>query len=298
VTQPIQTINGEFRCFTYFLQLDLKNGTSEEFDDIFMTSIFISSKTFERRTNKVYYLSHALNYSRLSHPFERDFRARISIHPSDMIPVPEFYPTISLYQFSRFYVINFQKTISYLLEKPYQTKCFKYDLGNKEAVQSYDDCFAKCVMNRYRQKCKCLPRSGLLYRKTLLAPEDRFCGVINKCQFTNYRTECSSECQPDCVEEKYDFEKFVDIPFYKHANLTGIQISRKPVFDKVYRHSPAMTFIQLICDFGGLGGLWLGFSVITITTTIISLITKPLERIVIVRNDGDDDKKRKRSSDD
>lgn len=54
VTKPVETINGEFRCFTYFMQLDLKdeNNTMEN-DDIFMTSIFISSKTFERRTNKV-----------------------------------------------------------------------------------------------------------------------------------------------------------------------------------------------------------------------------------------------------
>ena len=161
---------------------------------------------------------------------------------------------------------------------------FSFLLGNREALQSHDDCFTKCVMNKYREKCKCLPRSGLLYRRSLLTGEDYFCPVINKCQFTNYRTECSNECQPDCVEEKYEFEKFVDIPFYQHKNRTGIQISRKPVFDKVYRHSPAMTFIQLICDFGGLGGLWLGFSVISITAAIISLITKPLEKIVVVKN--------------
>lgn len=135
-----------------------------------------------------------------------------------------------------------------------------------------------------------------MYRKSLLTPDDMFCGAINKCQFTNYRQVCHKECQPDCIEEKYDFEKFVDIPFYKNANLTGIQISRKPVFDKVYRHSPAMTFIQLICDFGGLGGLWLGFSVITITTAIISLIAKPLEKIVVVKsNEYEEEKKRKRS---
>lgn len=53
VSRPVETINGEFRCFSYFLQLDIKNSTSREFDDIFMTSIFISSKTFERRANKV-----------------------------------------------------------------------------------------------------------------------------------------------------------------------------------------------------------------------------------------------------
>jgi hypothetical protein len=53
----------------------------------------------------------------------------------------------------------------------------------------------------------------------------------------------------------------------------------------------------LVCDFGGLGGLWLGFSVITITTAIISLISKPLERIVD-RNDDDlgDEKKKKKKS--
>lgn len=56
-------------------------------------------------------------------------RARFAIHPSDMVPVPEFYPTISLYAFSRFYAIDYQKTTSHLLEKPYATNCFKYDLG-------------------------------------------------------------------------------------------------------------------------------------------------------------------------
>lgn len=75
-------------------------------------------------------MTQVLNQSKLSHPFERELRARISIHPSDMIPVPDFYPTISLYQYNRFYVINFYKTISYLLEEPYQTRCFKYDIGN------------------------------------------------------------------------------------------------------------------------------------------------------------------------
>lgn len=167
--------------------------------------------------------------------------------------------------------------------------------GNVDAIQSNDDCFTKCVMNKYREKCKCLPRSGLLYRKSLLTQDDRFCGAVNRCQFTNYRQLCATECQPDCLEEKYEFEKFVDIPFYQHANLTGIQISRKPVIDKVYRHSPAVTFIQLICDFGGLGGLWLGFSVISITTAIISLIAKPMERIVVVKSGDEEEKKRKKS---
>ena len=54
VSRPVETINGDFRCLTYFNQLDLKSGDSvPEFDDIFMTSIFVKSKNFEQRTNKV-----------------------------------------------------------------------------------------------------------------------------------------------------------------------------------------------------------------------------------------------------
>lgn len=162
-------------------------------------------------------------------------------------------------------------------------------IGSNESEQSFDDCFTKCVINKYREQCHCLPRSGLLYRRSVLTEEDKFCRKINKCQFTNHRLECAKNCRKDCVTEKYDFEKFVDIPFYGFANLTGIQISRKPVRDRVYRHSPSISFIQLICDFGGLGGLWLGFSVITITTAIISLISKPLEKIVD-RDDDEEDK--------
>jgi len=126
VTPPVQTMNGDFRCFTYFLQFDKINGTDS---DIFSTSIFVSQSNYEQRTNKIAYVSHTLNQSQASHPFETDFRARISVHPSDMIPVPHFYPTIALYQWSRFYDIQFSKTVSHLLEKPYQTNCLKYDKG-------------------------------------------------------------------------------------------------------------------------------------------------------------------------
>lgn len=145
-------------------------------------------------------------------------------------------------------------------------------------------------MEKYRKKCKCLPSFGLLYRKSLLTPEDKLCDPKNKCQFTNYRLQCSKKCQPDCVDEQYEFSKFVDIPFYAHGNLTGIQILRRPKLETVYRHSPSKSFIDLICDFGGLGGLWLGFSVISITTSIIQLMAKPLEKIVVqVAADSDDE---------
>lgn len=69
---------------------------------------------------------------------------------------------------------------------------------------------------------------------------------------------------------------------------------RRPKLETVYKHAPAKSFIDLICDFGGLGGLWLGFSVISITTSIIQLMAKPLEKIVVqVVADSDDEDEEK-----
>ncbi|XP_054160160.1 degenerin deg-1-like isoform X2 [Oppia nitens] len=217
------------------------------------------------------------NISQVHHPFDTAWRARVLVHSPFALPVPSFYPSIPLYEWSRFYDISFAKTISHLLEAPYQTNCRNY--GNyPNETQSSDDCFAKCLTQEYRRECRCLPRSGVLFRPSLLRSEDRFCEKINKCQFTNYRQKCSEKCQKDCLEQTFTAEKFADIPFFARNNMTGVQLSRQPVDDAVYRHSPAVTLIQLICDFGGLGGLWLGFSVITITTAIIQLISRPLER--------------------
>lgn len=129
VTQPIESVNGDYRCFTYLSQLDtVINETNAK---LYQTSIFLSSSNYEQRTNKVVYVSHALNQSQRAHPFEKDMRGRALVHSPNTIPVPSFYPSIPLYQWSRFYDIQFSKTISHLLQKPYSTNCFPYKTGIK-----------------------------------------------------------------------------------------------------------------------------------------------------------------------
>ncbi len=50
MTKTIETINGDFRCFTYFLQFDEKINQTN--NDLFTTTIFVSQSNYEQRTNK------------------------------------------------------------------------------------------------------------------------------------------------------------------------------------------------------------------------------------------------------
>ncbi len=262
ISSVLTSINAEFRCFTYFSQFYKANKS----DNLFTTTIFKSSNDYENRENRIAYIAFDKNDS---NPFETQLRARIAIHPSNMIPDPTNYPNKILYEWWRFYPITYWKTVSYLLEPPYETNCRFYNIRDQNNLQSHYDCVAKCIIKMYRNKCKCLPRSGLLYHKNLLTSNDMFCPFNNECKSLNIRSSCTKSCKPDCISEQYEFETWADIPWHKFTNTTGVTIRRKPVLDQVYRHSPEITWIQLVSDFGGLGGMWLGISVITISKAII-----------------------------
>jgi hypothetical protein len=96
-----------------------------------------------------------------------------------------------------------------------------------------------------------------------------FCPFDNECKSLNIRSSCAKSCKPDCISEQYEFKTLIDIPWHNFINATVVTISRKPVLDQVYRHSPEITWIQLVSDFGGLIGMWLGISGITISKSII-----------------------------
>jgi hypothetical protein len=262
ISSVLTSINAEFRCFTYFSQFHKANKS----DNLFTTTIFKSSNDYENRENRIAYIGFDKNDS---NPFEKQLRARIAIHPSNMIPDPVNYPNKVLYEWWRFYPITYWKTVSYLLEPPYETNCRFYNIRDQNNLQSHYDCVAKCIIEMYRNKCKCLPRRGLLYHKNLLTSNDMFYPFDNKCKSLDIRSYCTKSCKPDCISEQYEFATWADIPWHKFTNATGVTISRKPVLDQVYRHSPEITWIQLVSDFGGLGGMWLGISVITISKSII-----------------------------
>ena len=84
-----------------------------------------------------------------------------------------------------------------------------------------------------------------------------------------YDEKCSQECKPDYNTQKYLIEigeTMKNAPEIPEKSNIHIHHSSTP--DIIVRHSIEMTLMSLVCNFGGLLGMWLGFSVFSISKDI------------------------------
>lgn len=136
--------------------------------------------------------------------------------------------------------ISLSRTI--LLERPYRTGCHHYT-----EFLSQEDCYSTCAVKLHRELCKCLPTRGLVYRKSLLQPDDRFCGsgqFPSGCNGHAIRRNCKKTCLPDCNQEHYSSDSIVIGDSIYGDNLTYLTILRKQIPVVIYAHTPALTWIQ------------------------------------------------------
>ena len=86
---------------------------------------------------------------------------------------------------------------------------------------------------------------------------------------------CSERCKPDCNTGLYfrDINKMSDLSYFPYeAYILNIQPGSIP--DIIVRHSFEMTLMSFVCNFGGLLGMWLGFSVLSISKHIFESIRR------------------------
>ena len=165
-----------------------------------------------------------------------------------------------------------------LLGNNYETNCFDYELDYKFAnFNMRSDCISSCIRNIIKIECNItglITIYGDMYKDNIVEHEqDRFDYENLDCQykiFNSFKFKCQKGCKKDCSFKYYSY-KFD--PTYKNENNQDkfmILHNSKPDIEVIFL--PKIIFLSIICNFGGLLGMWLGLSFID----IIDYITIPL----------------------
>ena len=79
---------------------------------------------------------------------------------------------------------------------------------------------------------------------------------------------CSTKCKPDCSTKQY----LLGIKESTFENRAIVDLQHGSIPDIIVKHSLEMTLMSFICSFGGLLGMWLGLSILTISKDIFKFI--------------------------
>ena len=91
------------------------------------------------------------------------------------------------------------------------------------------------------------------------------------------RIDCESKCRSDCVNRYYKNQiKIRDPRRYYNSdmplNTTRIVYYHNNIPDQVTEHLEKMSFVDFYGNFGGLVGVWLGFSIATVISDLMDII--------------------------
>ena len=175
------------------------------------------------------------------------------------------------------YQISFNKIESRMLEN-YKPPCKDYakHLGSKSDYQS--DCQVSCLFEYFGNKCYNIMKMQLMiFRKKILNKFKQDDGECNMTGIYQYAHRiCSERCPQECHRIFYKNNMNKNFRGFDNSKIFNISISVyiKPNGEPnmIIEYIPEMSLISLICDFGGLLGMWLGYSILSISNDIISII--------------------------
>lgn len=164
-----------------------------------------------------------------------------------------------------YHIITYSTTkISYL-----DSHCFDYDLDTNFKMK-YD-----CIVAHHQVSLSC-PHKVIPFvfiRKEMLSnyPSMEICDSSIEWQMLSQSVD---NCLNDCQYRYYNYEVKSENMKVLEENTTVFRIKHNNLPDFSVKHIPEMTFISLVCNFGGLLGMWLGLSVLSTMEYIITKVTK------------------------
>jgi hypothetical protein len=236
------------KCFTFFSQLELKSWDQRVFNAINENSI-------------IKFLFKSNNYTKLT---------RFAMHSPFMVPALHTTDFVNLESGKR-YQIFFAKTITHSLKYPHKSNCSDYGIETSMKFPSQWKCYQNCVSGFRKKSCGCLTNqlddSFLLDEIT---PNDRFCKNFDAFKGDCLKSDsdeelfefCNKICPVGCIEDHYNY---VISNINYHSDDIKIQITHSTSSkDTIVKHAPNMSTSVYFANLGGIAGLWLGLSILTL----------------------------------
>ena len=81
--------------------------------------------------------------------------------------------------------------------------------------------------------------------------------------------QCENQCRPDCKFSYYSIDKQRKS---KKDWDRYLYLLHSPMPDLIIKYTRQMTFIAFVCNFGGLLGMWLGLSILTVCESSLDFL--------------------------
>ena len=267
VHQSVVPFSDPRKCFTIF----------SGFDPYYRHNIF----NLVQMEIKFY---HDNNTFPLNQYYQGDFH--ISLHSPNILPLYIREESFKSLNMGRVNAISYSEIKTRLLPAPYDTDCQTYPLDDLGQNNIRSDCIQKCVdenMSKTDPKIDCI---HVLYNLKLIRRENLFnMSLLTFCNLyfdkelkiilfkkqTIAENDCMKSCAENCDESYYDFtiEKIKGHSWVKLNNEFAITLKHNRFPDQIITHKPVMRWIELISNFGGLLGMWLGLSIAFVLDVMI-----------------------------
>ena len=207
-----------------------------------------------------------IKYDNYSIPYGKDKTNYLSIHSPNTLPetTNEYFRP---YNFKTKYIIVYGQIMTKLLGSDYNTDCFDYNLDYKYAnFNMRSDCIIWCYQNFHNKlyQANSYYPTYQLIRKEALGQLSNKTIVVSPEKTSTITAEamsfCLDKCHKDCSFTYYS----IGVDVYKESKDLEIYMSHNNLPDVFIEYLPKITFLTLVCDFGGLLGMWLGISILVI----------------------------------